>query len=478
MRSGIPPFSRWLCLRLRSILKHLGFVFVSAWAWFVSTLPRTLRSCCRCFFCLVICWQVSGISPVSAQFYPPTIPYIATSTGTPGPTSTPVPPTATFRPLFPSTTPLPTDFYECSGTQPAGYGVVTPGPGWLWNCGKCITPVSNYPWATTNPEPTFTWEDFFDATAAPAVTITPNAPAVTSTPATSGFKAQSINQGQYPNIVTNLSEGVAQTVAWTYSYVLDGGNLGGVNGPYPQTMGISMSGHVKFTTDSTYCGSAVWFEIASTDGYTTPNGYDWEVVESDIMGLPAGTSDNYINGEDRLFKILDGGCGSVYEKDFNVKINVTFRNDNMYYNGWPVKLAILANYYLTTKEGTTTTTFYNGPVPLTPIPEPPNDCDNIASAPGDEAGYGAGSYGNDYFALPVFGVGQSSCFAFGGNFIPLAWAQAFYSGSPDDALLPSVQVCLAPITFGNLVIFNKTIELDTWAAVLGVVALIRIVTRS
>lgn len=49
--------------------------------------------------------------------------------------------TKEWRPLFPTSTPVPTGDIRCPGHQPEGWGYKTPDPLWLMRCSQCVTPA-------------------------------------------------------------------------------------------------------------------------------------------------------------------------------------------------------------------------------------------------------------------------------------------------------------------------------------------------
>jgi len=474
-RFGIQRFWSWLCSRLLSSQRLSAAALFSRSAWSAFIRPLNLLKCCLFFSCLLTLSLVSGIKPVFAQCPGPGCP-TPEVTRTPRPTSTPGPPTPTFSPLFPTETQGPTPDYNCPTGQPIGAGVVTPNPSWKLNCGHCLTPVPGYVWATLPPPAaTFDWDTYFDATAAPA--NTPTALANTSTaipPSSVGGEAKYL-AGPYPNSTGNLTKEVASTVSWSNTYIFYGGNKGKAAGPYPQTLGIRISAHVKFVTGSNWCGPGARLKYGGVNGYTTPNGYDFVVMESNIDQLPAGTARRIGSGQSWIVPITEGGCGGTYEKDIDLRVNVTFRNDNMYYDGWPITFEMYSGYQDTTIEGTTTAIFYDGPVPLTPPPPPASDCAAINGVgdPGDPDNM----FNSKWFSLPYIGVGVGQCFGLEQITINLTFLQTFVQSLPDSISTPGFEICLVPIALGSVNFFGIPIDFDSWAIILAGVLMFKVLTR-
>lgn len=111
---------------------------------------------------------------------------------------------------------------------------------------------------------------------------------------------------------------------------------------------------------------------------------------------------------------------------------------------------------------------------LTPSPTP-----GITPTPGALSYCGVVDDTSDTssFALPVITGGDPVCGGAGGFVLPFSWLQMILPNSifVDDLIVPYLEVCFIPTSFGELVLAGNVINLDIVAAVLGALFLFSLV---
>lgn len=248
---------------------------------------------------------VVPVSRVSAQV----------STPTPHPTLTPI-----TTPILPGS-PLSNVSAECSGSQPIGYGIITPSVGWLAVCGACMpTEVFNptsIPTSTPhlicggqagNPNTTTTP---VCNTATPGPTDTP-VPA-TSTPGDNGsYIIMSSNSCDAGNICEQLS-----TTSWHVTLNSDGTN--GSAG-WTQAVAINLTVPTRVymmfkTVDTTYSvsnaselsGAGFDSRVGFTQRFNDMTQYSWLSTPSLVSGNPSGNTGYYegTGQEKYVFNYID-----------------------------------------------------------------------------------------------------------------------------------------------------------------------------
>lgn len=371
---------------------------------------------------LLICWPVFGIDNVHAQ----------------DPTDTPTP---TNEPLFRTPTAKPALNLQCSGSQPIGWGTVTPDPSWLMNCSQCVTPVAGYDWG---PNP-------FDGT--PVASLTPT---------------------------------VTPTVAVTYEYIghlLDNTvilpeverftTLSGLSGqPVFARLNIRSNTTVTIRTKQT-------MSLRLSANYNMP---DWGgsypevlklVINSDVLAdvnvicITGCTSVDLTNdGDGTTEQILDSNPYGLYGSK-TIIANIEWYpvlNDDFQFS--LMGAGNSGQSYATQHEWTYQSSdyFMGAPTP-TPIV---SDCSTVTAD-------GGGSGGDDNFDLPEISIGWGRCLTIGGWTIGLAWAQQFIPSIPESWTVPGLQICFKPITFGSLNLFGLAVDLDLIASVMAGVLIIRII---
>jgi hypothetical protein len=464
--------------------RHFGFQLISClrWLWRLSTVKRwayQLLSQLACFvsiltkrgqrfwlFSLFLStfWLLFANSPVYAQ----------------EPTPTP----QTWQPLFSTPTPAGSKNYVCPGSQPVGWGTVTPDPTWLLFCAQCITPTpaqlqatptqqntpsvcgfgtpeATRPAVTGTPDP---WQDFCGDCDYPDCesyypTPDPLAPTAEPTPQ-----------------VKHLYLSPARYGYWSHSYVDASGSF---YWPSSTTFGV---------LDKANCGG---------DDLTAAYYTSWQVTTTDLAGDLAGSIGTYF-GEikfwgsgswtrgvcwDKAYSYnLDGypngGWGRACE-DLGLSVQTEFNNNNV--NDGSV--AAKYNWYQRSA-GTVAYTQYRvcwgdeeGVYPADPTPTPdPNDfCSEVLPNVQSE----------DYFGqmLPVIQTGVPWCgLSLPTITMPLDWlsnvGQLINIDLPEGIYIPGIEICFVPIEFGTLYILGVAVDLDWMSFIVGLVAALRIFLRS
>lgn len=486
MRSGIQRFWFWLCSRLLSSQRLLAAALFLRSAWSAFIRPLNLLKCCLFFSCLLTLLLGSGIKPVYAQCPGPGCP-TPVVTNTPRPPNTPQPPTPTFSPLFPTETQGPTPDYSCPTGQPVGAGVVTPNPSWKLNCGHCLTPVPGYVWATIPPpEATFDWDAYFDATAGPAATITPNALPPTPTFSPNAITAKSNSSGEQYS--TYIQENLYPNTAITRHKAMVEGT-GNMNTGYDWTIpittslktfviGVSVSGTYTIQTKADdYSGIYGYFNYRFAREEGTNNTTKVDIIASDVPGLVAGSTFSMKYSTIIFKNYLSPSIHIPLQKTqtFNLIFNVTITKPT-----WGSESQDL--FFSTYVSGSTayansdwTVSWQNGPMSA-PVPPPPaSNCSAIngVGAPGDPDNL----FNSRWFSLPYIGIGVGQCFGLEPITINLTFLQTFVQSLPDSISTPGFEICLVPVAFGSLNFFGIPVDLDSWAIVLSAVLMFKVLTR-
>lgn len=392
---------------------------------------------------------LSGINPVYAQ--------------DPTPTTTP-PPTATFRPLFPTATPAPTQLYECNGVQPSGWGVVTPNPYWLMNCRHCITPIPVGDWGDNVNLPTVDPElGFGDQTPTPP-------------PGGGGDPGDHDIQLFYSLDGTNYTEILYNEVKFINTYPKKTLILKLVkNNPTKdlyELVGINMVGEGNLTTPYSDWPATLYHEISTIDLNT--KGY-FQVIDSNIPNSPVMLQPQDIaynqgfNSQPLYICTSTSGCDYEFDYTFNLEIGMDVEYDDQlgFIYKWRPNGVSYSNTNLIEIQWK-----YGGYTESPSAPPDQTACSVVvpkSEGPGSDTG----------IEIPYIGIGNDVCFAIGGQEIPLGWLDLFLEGeAPTTFTIPGIRICFTEIRFGVLNILGVEVDLDYLAFGMAAILLFRMITRS
>jgi len=335
-------------------------------------------------------------------------------------------PTATFAPLFEDD--LET-LLGCPPGQPEGYGTLTPSPGWMVLCASCLptqtalptsTPVLN---ETQVAEMTLTVQPTTTATAAPTMTPTPQ-----SYPTTNRIQCWGGTSGHVCEEDNNYY--VRQTITGTFS----NGGLAGANlkqhlfpdgfGSAPNrlvTYRISVEIHEQYGTDQNRINSSI--RVRRIGNYYT----------------------SYFSSSEGL--VSDYGTDLTVSQQFEFSfISSTIFTDYLSFDllsaaDWPAW-----GEYTVILEAWSDVV----PVVSTPTPTPTPDAGSYCAVIDTEA---------EVTETPEIRVGVPQCKVYAGRVIPLSWF-GWIGIELDDLVVPSISICVQPITFGRLVMDDVVIDFD------------------
>lgn len=447
MKCGLKHILSWQCLLQHFNQKHLAFVLSLRSVYSRFTPYRIKQFFLRCFLFLLILFPVSGINPVYAQ----------TPTDTPVPTATP-----TYSPIFNPVTPTQINV-ECPGSQPIGWGTVTPAPIWSMYCQKCVTPIpGGWNWGE-NPLNQIEYQptNFYGWTPTP---ITDN-PTPIPTPTQNFVDLDTIHMHGVENL-ENIIEGQpfltgANDVRYNAMH-LDSYRTIQVPSNYP---GVLTKYYVQF--DGTFAavgqGSSTYTGTLALKIYCDTN-------ECHIKHN--GNTIDLTNGQS--YTIWTGSLilnqGGVLQTGV-IDLEISFISTNNSYRHLDIELT--KNAYWLFDHNTYSTMFTWDYEPISLEPEPIDSyCSEVLP---NQDTPGLGDPGS--FELPTPGIGQSTCFTFLNLTIPLAWLSPAWPDAHDIGL-PGWNFCFMPIHFGNLSMFGLSIDLDLIAMAIGAIVLIRLITRS
>ena len=420
----------FLLLRSRRSYSGLRSFRLSAlWRFIRTRMPALL------FFFLLFLPLFLPVSPVEAQ--------------TPTDTPAPVTATATGHPLWPSMTPEPTQNYTCPGSQPIGWGTVTPDPYWLLNCQVCVTPQVQ---VTETPYPVSTYMIPLTQTAQAITTLTPATSTVTVTPAATSI-AGTPTPGN-PLLVCD-SPGCVELSDTSIMQHFVGEVLVST---HPQVV-VTMNYH---RTSSAWASLYVYYwvthaELQNTttvgknvaDYYRTTSNVNLHNNQFPVTGISAGmtkdaTFDYSVvtastNWMGTIFTgiQLDGAIGVIYRYDMDIYVSTV-----------PMDFGLLT----VTHTPVFTATPYSNCGVVDPDPDTGGDGD---------------------FEIPDPWIGGTTCpIDFGGVDIPLYGIFGLA-----DFHLPGLRVCFTEITFGTLVYYGVAVDVDYLAYILAAAALIGMFTK-
>jgi hypothetical protein len=351
-------------------------------------------------------------------------------------------PTATFHPLFPTSTPI-VGGLDCPAAPIVGWGTLTPNPQWQALCSRCAPTATLAP-SATSAFPTFTPDGtlaYLTGTPTPATTFTPSPTATNTGNGDFTFiEAFVLHQGAYITDTQSLSctAPIGATNLNYVSCVFDGSHYDDHN-----ILNSIIRFHVRVKHDA-------------LDGLSPDPTYYWKISEVSSI---SGTLDPFINYEfTGTSSDLEGSMASAHVIDaalFNVDIVNKTLEDGGFFKGelsMHARIEISTNPIVSTPPTSTTT----------PMPEG-SYCSVVDDSP-DDSGFG----------LPIITGGTPVCGGAGGFIIPFSWFQLI-GIELDDLIVPFIEVCFVPTSFGVLTIANNTIDLDVAAYILGALFLLSLV---
>ncbi len=381
--------------------------------------------------CLLTFWLVLGIRPVYAQ----------------DPTDTPTP---TNEPLIKTATPFPTLNLECPVGQPNGMYTVTPDYYWLQNCAPCITTTPYYVFPTGTPYP---WETVYPT---PEVSPTGTSVPVYLVPSLQAkwdSDVYMVEQEIYDRTINPISYSPGNSFN-TYIY-------SGTPGTHHYiTMETAYDGFLKY--------KAGYYNRLSVN---IKNINQSNLTVRFIEGANAGFSKVLGSNEEYTYWVIPQ-TGSDVTFDKLDKIELEWDSVNNTGQDIEIRYFVQSGNY---SAGYTWINFYqgwnNGGVfETTPTPGT-GYCSNVIAQ-------SEGMNPEDMFNLPEIEVGWARCFSIGGYTIPLEWAQVIFESAPDSWILPGIEFCFKPLTFGTMSILGLHIDLDFIATAMAGVLLFRFLTRS
>lgn len=388
--------------------------------------------------------------------------------------------TPTWQPLFPTGTPRPTINSNCPDGQPSGWGTVTPSFNWLANCSQCIQRATA-DWsdfeATPFPQPYIshlgncTLEELDDGCqiithgaglacqCVGQLTPTPNGslptPNMTATNQASHYyvKINPINQ----RLGTNATYYDGN---WIESSTFYGDTC------YPDinhARFMRVSGYANYYEPGSW--NNTWWGIGASDYSQYPgiNYYD-KYSCSDNLDVSGNGCDTLVNNYGYVWnQTFSGGYGQPLDQTFTITFNTWKAEPDGYadwhYIGW----LCYGN---------------NESAPIQPIPTIDTDsdyCNEVEAKPvyeADEVG----------LELPTPAYGQGQCVVIGFN-IGTAWLEnlfpnLFQFNVPDSLGVPDFQVCLRPMTLGDVNIFGLLIDVDYLLLAASLIMVVRWLFRS
>lgn len=454
------PFISFVWLLVLSIVKRLLQLWRYLLVYQSYILTQIKRGCYLLFICLLLSFQTFGINSVKAQTETP-----------PAPTQTP-----TFQNFWNTPTPGSSYNFTCPGVQPIGYGTKTPSSYWYLNCGQCITPISNYQFPTANPT--------YIQTSTPQIigTSTPT-PLPTIQGTIEGVRIRQSGESNYYDYGTEYSytqtgnsgsqvyyqrmyniyppSAAAGTQIFSYTILIDWDMVVNYSGQVPGHMAVYLNLDTKTPTTLYYTPLNSNFEMVN-EGYTATLGYPGQRI----------FTRNYVN--DRFEGINDTKYLLLY-------VQQTLRG-TVYVNTEHARLSVTHDYLNSTgmswDEEQRITVWAGEHIPTPIQPTPDSDYCNEILSEGDP-GSGGGGGGNPItgFDLPNIQIGSAVCYGTPAINIGFSWLETF-GIYVNDINLPAFQVCLIPIQFGYITLFDLEVNLDVFAGIMAAALIFRIVTRS
>lgn len=350
---------------------------------------------------------------------------------------------------------------ECpeNGSNPVGWGTVTPSSAWLLLCSQCVNASD---WSTSTPSNTNTPNPTLESmtqiacqTAAaggspcttPTVTVTPTAtitPTATGTPTGGGMECLYLINGQCWN---------GGVVSYTHEFTINGFN----NNYFADLIGVHVQSPYN-TLVNIYYAYDITISWSNADSRYAPTLENHLWARDPQSGWNTNIDSNYSNA---CTPGTSGTCNHTYQKqqpftngnpnnqgtDFYVNIknnNVSWPSGDNIAQGW-VYISISS-------------------LPTTPTPTatgtPGTDLSYCQTVHDEETGFDwtGISYGNEY----CIDIGPYGGFDFGG-----------LTANPIGAFPWIAHICFQDISFGELTVFDVVISLEAILYILGIVAIIR-----
>ena len=417
--SGFRHFLYWLCLQVRYSLKHLERLSRSVLASLRYTPVRKRRVYLLYCSCLLTYLLVLGIKPGQVYAQEDT-------------------PTPTNQPIYVTPVPEVEDF-TCPGTQPQGWGEVTPSAYWNLNCGQCVTPVSNYVWPTLDPE---IW----------------GTPVPTEIVNITNYEGVYMD---YQNVVFPPDELQRyETVNGLFGYLGRGWKT------YSSTSHEMYTAAMKIHYGGNSTGSYGFTFRIKAYNYTTNDDLVYMTVERDgfIQGVYPVSP-----GQSVELDVVTGTFPGTWDYE---AILTVYTEDDRDGGAYDVYITTETIAPAGARLDSVIEFMYQQHIWVDPVEEIDSYCSSVQAE-------GTGTEGDeDTFQLPGINIGVADCVTVAGITVPLDWTDTLFGTGWEDWNLPGMQICFTPIDFGTLTLFGITIDLDLIALGMAGVVLIRLITRS
>lgn len=374
--------------------------------------------------------------------------------------------TATWEPLYSSPTPVPTQNYACPQTTPIGWGTYTPNPSWNMNCANCMLTLTP---AVRTPEPTMMWETPGTPHATSSVptqtTATPTQGTPAPTATTEPYVDWAIDYDYYKigNTTTHMEHVDQKELTEQHA---------GEDSVYgvPLVMQFAVGCMPGKTCTGTKTFNTPYYMYCSAVATrNTPGTIGVQIKFYDHAGAIAGsgcsrecTNSTYCN--------IDCSVTGNYGPHAFAQTERVIQAQTSDYGGvsmgesWAAQCVLMAavQNWLPT------------PTPaMTPTAEPTG-----TATPGycGDLGQGGGNDTDPNLLLPVIRKGAATCAGWSEFVIDLT--DFPFISDLGVITLPGLNICMQPITFGEVGMFGITISLDLMASIMAGIMAIRIFTRS
>lgn len=372
-------------------------------------------------------------------------------------------------PFSPSSLDCPDD-----GSNPIGWGTVTPSSGWMMLCSQCVNQSewgTSTPSNTKTPNPTFVsltqaacqtaavgGEPCYTATPYPTgtATTTPTI-SVTGTPVSGGFKCNGLyGSSCFAGEVTSYEHNF--TMPFDNNSSADVFNINIPNTPNGQQIII----YYRYEVTSTWVGAhpnySPYIAFRTWISYPASNWGGWLPYPVTYWGgwhsSPTAHEDGQ-RGVSGSFPVQRQGTMMVAHYQANtfggINLNFSFKNNNV---GWDAGTNPLL-------QGTLYISLVGYPTTPTPTPTatPSNlgYCESVSSV---ESGFSWS--GITYGETRCFDIGPYGGFDFGG-----------LTSNPIGEMPWLAHICLQDVSFGDVTVFDVIISLEAILYILGIAAVIR-----
>ena len=387
---------------------------------------RTWQAVSLFFFLLLALLLVLAISPAQASNL-----LQATST-------------ATFVPLYPSSTQVPKLNINCPTAFPVGWGTVTPGLLWSSSCGRCqqtLMAPTETPFITNTP----------------VATVTPGGPTITPT-----ITATSSPTAENP-------QGITAYITNVYGANLDGSSGG--SDTVVQTDIYGFSGEIALL----YSGGAwnnygLYVEITGLETDMTilweMNGvvyfdYFFSIGEAGFTGLPTYPTNTYI---------INNSNYRQGQLNWNAQDDGTYTIVLGRFRGQPTQGVTTyhdVDFRILEVNGQSVSLATNEPTPTAVVADYCSVVNGMSAEPFDLG-----------IALPQFAIGQSACYGKAGINLSVSSLNFLPGISLEDIVIPALEICFIEISFGTISLFGVDVNLDSIANLLAAALIIRWFLRS